>query len=162
MHGRVEKRRKEISKRFLSISLLLMLLTSSIPLVSVIRPAKAIMGQDPTPSMKGMTLNAWSAEAYSSSDFDQSITNLANIKANWVTFTVFWFMEYYNDTEMHRRSDLYTASDSSLVHAIQKAHELNIKVALKPMVDVVDGHWRGEIQPSRDRKSTRLNSSHTT
>jgi hypothetical protein len=128
--------------------MLLLLLTGTIPLVSVIRPAEAIIGQGPTPSMKGMTLNAWSAEAYSSLDFDQSITNLANIKANWVTFTVFWFMANKNDVEMHPRPDLYTASDSSLVHAIQKAHELNIKVALKPMVDIVDGSWRGEIQPS--------------
>ena len=100
-----------------------------------------------TPPMKGMTVNAWSTEAYNSSDFDQSIQNLANVKANWVTFTVFWFMEAHDDTEIHRRPDLYTASDSSLIHAIQKAHELGMKVALKPMVDVVDGTWRGQIAP---------------
>jgi len=100
------------------------------------------------PPMKGMTLIAWGAENYSSPDFDQSISNLAGIKANWVTFTVFWFMEHYTDTEMHRRPDLYTSSDSSLIHAIQKAHSLGIKVVLKPMVDVVDGTWRGSINPS--------------
>lgn len=100
------------------------------------------------PSIKGMTVNAWSAEAYNSSDFDQSIENLANIEANWITFTVFWFMEHHNDTEMHRSPDLYTASDSSLVHAIQKAHDLGMEVALKPMVDVVDGTWRGQIAPA--------------
>ncbi len=103
---------------------------------------------DSMPPMKGMTINAWSAEAYASSDFDQSITNLANIKANWVMLTVFWFMELCTDTEMHPRPDLYTASDSSLIHAIQKAHELNMKVALKPMVDIVDGKWRGQINPT--------------
>jgi hypothetical protein len=95
-----------------------------------------------------MTMNAWSAEAYNSSDFDQSITNLANIGANWVTLTVFWFMNTSSDTEMHPRPDLYTASDSSLTHAIQKAHELGMEVSLKPMVDVVDGTWRGQISPS--------------
>lgn len=100
------------------------------------------------PPMKGMTINAWSAEAYNSSDFDQSIANLASINANWVTFTVFWFMETGDDTEMNPRLDLYTASNSSLIHAIQKAHELEMKVALKPMVDVVDGTWRGQIQPT--------------
>lgn len=100
------------------------------------------------PPMKGMTICAWSAEAYNSSDFDQSVANLANIKANWVTFTVFWFMETYTDTEMHPRPDLYTASDSSLIHAIQKTHELEMKVALKPMVDVADGYWRGNINPT--------------
>jgi hypothetical protein len=101
-----------------------------------------------TPPMKGMTVNAWSAEAYNSSDFDQSITNLASIKANWVTLTVFWFMNTSTSTEIQPRLDKYTASDSSLIHAIQKSHELNMKVALKPMVDVVDGSWRGLISPA--------------
>ena len=99
------------------------------------------------PEMKGMTITAWSSEAYNSSNFDTSIRKLDDSKANWVTFTVFWFMESYTDTEMHPRTDLYTASNSSLIHAIQKAHELNMKVALKPMVDVLDGKWRGEINP---------------
>jgi hypothetical protein len=159
-----------MSKWFLSILILLVLLIRAIPLVLDIKPTEAIgepslIGDDnldqihatmggmagaafTMPSMKGMTVNAWSAEAYNSSDFDQSIENLANLEANWVTFTVFWFMEHYNDTEMHRRPDLYTASDSSLVHAIQKAHDLGMEVALKPMVDVVDGTWRGQIAPA--------------
>jgi len=99
-------------------------------------------------SVKGMTVNAWSAEAYNSSDFDQSLANLASIKANWALFTIFWFMNTSTDTEIHPRPDKYTASDSSVVHAIQKAHELGLKVALKPMVDVADGTWRGLILPS--------------
>jgi len=98
--------------------------------------------------MKGMTVNAWSAEAYNSSDFDNSMANLANLGANWVTFTVFWFMNTSYDMIMSPRPDLYTASDSSLEHAIQKAHGLNMQVALKPMVDVLDGTWRGSISPS--------------
>lgn len=102
----------------------------------------------PPASMKGMTINAWSAEAYNSSDFDQTIANLADISTNWVTFTVFWFMNTSYVAEMQPRPDLYTASDSSLIHAIQKAHGLRMKVALKPMVDVVDGTWRGQISPS--------------
>jgi len=100
------------------------------------------------PPMKGMTVNAWSADAYNSSDFDQSITNLANTGANWVMLTVFWFMNTSTDTEMQPRPDLYTASDSSLIHAIQEAQQLGLKVALKPMVDVLDGTWRGQIAPT--------------
>ena len=100
------------------------------------------------PPMKGMTINAWSAEAYNSTDFDESITNLAGIEANWVTFTVFWFMNTSTGTTIQPRPDLYTASDTSLVHAIQKAHELEMQVALKPMVDVTDGSWRGTITPT--------------
>ena len=100
------------------------------------------------PTMKGMTVNAWSAEAYNTSDYDQSITNLSNIRANWVLFTIFWFMESPTSADIHPRYDLYSASNSSLIHAIQKAHELGMKVALKPMVDVIGGTWRGQINPS--------------
>jgi hypothetical protein len=100
------------------------------------------------PPMKAMTINAWSAEAYNSTDFDQSITNLANIGANWVVFDVFWFMNKYTDNDMQRRPENYTASDSSLIHAIQKAQQLGMKVSLKPMVDVLDGVWRGQIAPT--------------
>lgn len=100
------------------------------------------------PPMKGMTLNAWSYEAYNSSQCDQSLSNLASIKANWVLLTVFWFMNTSSDVEIHPRPDLYTASDSSLIHAIQKGQELGMKIALKPMVDVVGGSWRGVINPS--------------
>ncbi len=47
-------------------------------------PATSIGTNPPAtmPPVRGMTLNAWSAEAYNSSDFDQSIANLANVKAN--------------------------------------------------------------------------------
>ena len=100
------------------------------------------------PPMKGMTVNAWSAEAYNSTDFDQSITNLANLNTTWVTLTVFWFMDTPSDNMIRQRLELYSASDSSLLHAIEKAHQLNMKVVLKPMVDVADGSWRGTIAPT--------------
>jgi len=100
------------------------------------------------PPMKGMTLNAWSYEAYSSPECDQSLSNLAATKANWVLLTDFWFMNTTSDVEIHPRPDLYTASDSSLIHAIQKGQELGMNVTLKPMVDVADGNWRGVINPS--------------
>ena len=100
------------------------------------------------PPMKGMTVNAWSAEAYNSTDFDESIADLVDLQANWVTFTVFWFMNTSSGTTIQPRLDLYTASDASLEYAIQTAHELGMQVALKPMVDVVDGSWRGTIAPA--------------
>jgi hypothetical protein len=133
------------------ISLVLVLSVSLCPICGMDFFGKEIYTKSSSvstfPSIKGMTLIAWGAEDYGSPNFDQSISNLAGIRANWVTFTVFWFMENYYDTEMHRRSDLYTVSDLSLIHAIQKAHELDMKVAIKPMVDVVDGTWRGDISP---------------
>ncbi|RLI43806.1 hypothetical protein DRO69_08810, partial [Candidatus Bathyarchaeota archaeon] len=96
--------------------------------------------------LHGMTINAWSAEGYHSNDFDQSIENLARTGVNWVAFTVFWYMKTYNDTYIRRTNK--TASDSSLKYAIQRAKDLGLNVMLKPMIDVEDGKWRGEIAPS--------------
>jgi len=100
------------------------------------------------PPMKGMTVNAWSAEAYNTTDFDQSVTNLRGLNATWVTFTVFWFMDNSSDNRIQQRLDLYSASDSSLIHAVEKAHQIGMMVVLKPMVDVADGSWRGTISPT--------------
>jgi Glycoside Hydrolase Family 113 len=41
-----------------------------------------------------------------------------------------------------------TPSLQSLQHAISRAHQLGLKVLLKPHVDVNDGTWRGQISPS--------------
>jgi hypothetical protein len=144
------RKRKEMKRLLSSVILEILVLSTFLLLHSGITRGtcgKTIFATGNS-RMKGMTVNAWSAEAYNSSDFDQSIVNLAGIETNWVTFTVFWFMESFNDTEINSRSDLYSASNSSLIHAIQKAHELEMSVALKPMVDVADGTWRGQIQPS--------------
>jgi hypothetical protein len=103
-----------------------------------------------TSLIKGMTITAWSYDAYKSSDFDKSIANLVSIKSNWVMFTVFWFMNTSDATLISPRPDMYTASDPSLISAVQKAHSLGLSVGLKPMVDVADADrtWRGLIQPS--------------
>jgi len=85
------------------------------------------------PPMKGMTLNAWSNEAYNSSDFDQSITNLANIKANWVTFTVFWFMENHTDTEIHPRPDKNHDGIRQHVHSPSRIHRIQTLQTTSPL-----------------------------
>ena len=41
-----------------------------------------------------------------------------------------------------------TPEDKALVHAINKAHSLGMKVMLKPHVDVRTGEWRGDVIPS--------------
>ena len=40
-----------------------------------------------------------------------------------------------------------TVDDKALVHTINKAHSLGMKVMLKPHVDVKTGEWRGDIIP---------------
>ena len=136
-----------MSKLKLPVILLLStcLFASTFP--SLFRPFSAEAAST-MPPMKGMTVNAWSAEAYNSTNFDQSISNLASLNTTWVTFTVFWFMDNSSDNRIRPRPDLYSASDSSLLHAIEKAHQLGMKVVLKPMVDVADGSWRGTITPT--------------
>lgn len=100
---------------------------------------------------KGMNIVAWSSEAYSSSNFAQSLGNLHNLGADWVCLTVFWFMPTKYSNDISPISSTYfpaTSSDSSLRHAIQEAKSLGMKVCLRPIVGVLDGTWRAEIQPA--------------
>jgi hypothetical protein len=99
---------------------------------------------------KGMNINAWSSDAYSSSDFGKSMKNLRNLGANWVSISVFEFMQTKNSNNISPISNTTwpaTASFPSLRHAIKEAKSLGMKVSLRPIIDVLDGTWRGKIQP---------------
>src|SRR5919205_409272 len=74
-----------------------------------------------------------------------ALQQLADAGANTVTFVPTWY------TSSEFVSDIFatgaTASDASLVSAIQKARSLGLKVILKPHLDVQNGMWRAHINP---------------
>jgi len=93
---------------------------------------------------KGITFVSWNKGEYSSSAADESLTALASTGANWVAIIVTVYQQTVNDTQINA-TDL-TPSDADLIHIISKAHELDLKVLLKPHVDIQSpGQWRGEI-----------------
>jgi len=83
---------------------------------------------------------------YDSSFSDESLERVAETGIEYVAITVWWLQENISATEIYRKAN-WTATDTALSVAVARAHELGLKVMLKPMVDPEDvwAHWRGEI-----------------
>ena len=99
-----------------------------------------------TSFQKGMTYATWNKEAMGSTASDASLQRLAATHSEWVAFVPTWYQAHYNSTEI--RPSAKTPSDDTLVHAIQRARQLGLKVLLKPQLDLSEDvgiSWRGEI-----------------
>ena len=95
---------------------------------------------------KGMCYTTWSKERYSSRQSDESLEALAKTGTKWVSILTTWYQEKCYTTKIFPTEK--SPSDESLIHAINKAHSLGMKVMLKPHLDIIDtseGSWRGEI-----------------
>ncbi|MFC1631347.1 hypothetical protein ACFL1I_00070 [Candidatus Omnitrophota bacterium] len=96
---------------------------------------------------KGICYIAWTEKGYSNVNSAKSMEQLSGLGVNWVSLSPLWFQNAYDSTDIYPLKQK-TASDESLIFAIEKFHSLNIKVMLKPHLDVIDvdgGRWRGDI-----------------
>ncbi|MFH1877652.1 MAG: hypothetical protein ABH883_02485 [Candidatus Omnitrophota bacterium] len=95
---------------------------------------------------KGMGYATWSKDGYDGEMSDESLAQMKNTGVEWVSILVTWYQTNCWSGDIHRES--ITPTDESIIHAIKKAHELGLKVMLKPHLDLLDksdGSWRGEI-----------------
>ena len=93
-----------------------------------------------------MTYATWHQDALGSAFSDTSLERLKATNTEWVAFVPAWYQLQYNSPQLTPTSK--TPTDDSLIHAIQRAHELGFKIMLKPHVDLSEGsgiNWRGEI-----------------
>jgi len=98
--------------------------------------------------IKGVSYTAWEPNALLTPESDASLAKAYNDGCNWIAICIWWFQDNINSTAIGPDYSLYSATPGSVVHAIQRCHELGMKVMLKPMVDCRDGTWRGQINPS--------------
>lgn len=94
---------------------------------------------------KGMSYVSWPPN-FDTANSNESLRLLSLTHSEWVAICVFWYQDTITSTIIHAADN--TPSKSSVEDAINRAHELGMKVMLKPMVDPLDGNWRGEIPPS--------------
>lgn len=95
---------------------------------------------------KGMCYVTWTAEKYASPSSDESLKEVAATGTKWVSILTTWYQEKCSTASIFPTKD--TPSDESIIHAINTAHSLGMKVMLKPHLDIVDtsdGSWRGDI-----------------
>ncbi len=106
---------------------------------------------------KGLSFSAWSSNAFSSLESDESLRLLAETNAEWIALCFSWVQSNRTSYDIHIDPNR-TPTTESVKHVIEVAHNLGLKVMLKPMVDTleeekVQGYptvWRGEIQPSNE------------
>ncbi len=97
--------------------------------------------------IRGMSYIAWDANGLLTEDSNISLANARKIGCNWIALNVRWFQDDVNSTLIEPDS-CCSSTPESVIHVIDKCHELGMKVMLKPMVECRDDTWRGEINPS--------------
>ena len=95
---------------------------------------------------KGMCYFTSNKEKYGSAQSDASLKEMAKTGTKWVAFVVTWYQQRCSTVSIFPTDN--TPNDASLMHAIDTAHSLGMKVMIKPHLDILDtsdGSWRGEI-----------------
>jgi hypothetical protein len=104
--------------------------------------------QSQTQKQKGISYPArWSGEySYPDANPDLALANLAVTGANWIGLIVSQYQDNISSTVIYSNDDT-TLTDTELIHVITQAHNLGLKVMLKPHVDLAHDstHWRGQI-----------------
>jgi hypothetical protein len=95
---------------------------------------------------KGICYVTWQKDRYLSPYSDKSIKMLAQTGAEWVQIVTTYYQDKFNSREIFPTQN--TPSDESIIHVIKQAHQLGLKVMLKPHIDLLDksdGLYRGDI-----------------
>ncbi len=106
----------------------------------------------PTPvpgsfAYEGVNHVSWWGPEYQGSVGTSSRAALAETGANWAGVLVTWYMAGATSNVIAPDSQK-TPTEAALKEAIAHLHSLNVKVMLKPHVDVNDSTWRGSIAPA--------------
>lgn len=94
---------------------------------------------------KGFSYATWWSGQYSHPDADLALKDLADTGANWISLIVTQYQDNISSTTIY--STTATPTDADLIHVISQAHNLGLRVMLKPHVDLANDptHWRGQI-----------------
>lgn len=95
---------------------------------------------------RGVAYTAYSASAYGAPASDASLARLARDGNTDVAIVVTVYMAGPNSISVGATSS--TPTDAGVLHAMQTARSLGLRVTLKPQVDLLVGGWRGGIAPT--------------
>jgi len=85
---------------------------------------------------KGIAYAAWWSGEYSEPDADLSLEQLAATGANWISLLVIGYQDTITSTTVF--TTVATPTDADLIHAITQAHDLGLRVMLKPHVNLLE------------------------
>jgi hypothetical protein len=102
--------------------------------------------------IKGVSFGFLAKNGYYSSDVGQKeIDRICDTGVNWVALVATVMQDQYSSTRMYSDFE-YTPSDCELVDTINRFHENDVKVMLKPMIECHDSVWRGKISFPKDNQ----------
>jgi len=103
----------------------------------------------PQEFQKGVVYTSWSNTELGTTASDQTLEYLSKIGVRHLAIMVVWFQDT-NDEKTVYADPKDTPEDKAIIHTINKAHSLGIKVMLKPHVDIKTGQSRIDIIPSQE------------
>jgi hypothetical protein len=121
---------------------------SSVFAAEVNQPSKYSHTHSETGFIKGVSWG-WPGERgeYSGPNAVDSMKKMTETGANWVCISFAGEMMKPNDTNiLWGEDDPCMVTDNEIRRAIELARKNNLKIILKPVVNVRDGTWRGFIQ----------------
>jgi hypothetical protein len=133
-------------------------LVFSLALVAcTVKPVQIISEVTPTPNhplalltdfQKGVVYTSWWHGEYSGQTSDITLSGtIKPLGVNWISVIVTCYQETITSVDIQCKPDTKTPTDDDLVHVIQYAHQIGLRVMLKPHIDINNDaeHWRGQI-----------------
>ncbi|MFH1269576.1 MAG: cellulase family glycosylhydrolase, partial [Candidatus Omnitrophota bacterium] len=96
---------------------------------------------------KGVVYTSWGKIELGTEASDDTLDYLQKLGVRHISIMIVWFQDSIEEKSIYS-DPKDTPEDKALIHAVNKAHSLGMKVMLKPHVDIKDGQWRGDIIPS--------------
>lgn len=97
--------------------------------------------------LSGFNLTAYTKAGYARPEVEDDLARLKELGSNTVVLVPTWYMKR-GDSNRVIPDPAKTPDDAGLSQTIASARESGLKVMVKPHVDVLDGTFRGDIQPS--------------
>lgn len=121
--------------------------TSTATTSTTLKPANPPV-QAATFPQSGVTAPLWDDTEYGEDEFASTLDEVAAAGAEWVTMVPTWYQLEPSSSTIYAEDPGRTTTDDALVTAIRTAKELDLRVILKPHVDLAEGGSRISIEPS--------------
>lgn len=105
---------------------------------------RELPSQQRVPRHRGVNYVAWNPEHFARLPFPKELGQLKALGVQDVAVVVTWYQADARSTEI-APDPQHLLSDGDLIRILRRLRAAGLKVYIRPLVDLKDGHWRGEI-----------------
>ncbi len=105
--------------------------------------------QRPQPTPRGINYVAWNPKQFSLLPFPEELNNLKSLGVENVAVVVTWYQAHAQATEIAPDPEL-SLPDTDLIRLLRRLRAAGLRAYVRPLVDLKDGRWRGEISLERE------------